>query len=123
MNYNRDIKPENFLLYKDNDEGHIKLIDFGLAKKLNKNELMTTPNGTPYYIAPEVLKGSYTTQCDTWSMGVIMYIMLSGKPPFGGKNNNEILNSVLNGSYDFKHPNWANISADAKDLVANLLNR
>lgn len=57
----RDIKPENFLLYKDNDDTHIKLIDFGLAKKVSKNELMTTPNGTPYYIAPEVLKGSYTT--------------------------------------------------------------
>jgi calcium-dependent protein kinase len=57
----RDIKPENFLLYKDNDDSHIKLIDFGLAKKVSKDELMTTPNGTPYYIAPEVLKGSYTT--------------------------------------------------------------
>jgi len=57
----RDIKPENFLLYKENDDSHIKLIDFGLAKKVSQNELMTTPNGTPYYIAPEVLKGSYTT--------------------------------------------------------------
>ena len=57
----RDIKPENFLLYKENDDSHIKLIDFGLAKKISPNELMTTPNGTPYYIAPEVLKGSYTS--------------------------------------------------------------
>ena len=57
----RDIKPENFLLLKENDDSHIKLIDFGLAKKVSPNELMTTPNGTPYYIAPEVLKGSYTT--------------------------------------------------------------
>ena len=56
----RDIKPENFLLFKENDESHIKLIDFGLAKKVNPKEIMTTPNGTPYYIAPEVLKGSYT---------------------------------------------------------------
>ena len=83
----RDIKPENFLLYKENDNSHIKLIDFGLAKKVTKNELMTAPNGTPYYIAPEVLKGSYTTQCDTWSMGIVLYIMLCGKPPFGGKTN------------------------------------
>lgn len=57
----RDIKPENFLLYKEDDDSHIKLIDFGLAKKVTKNELMTSPNGTPYYISPEVLKGSYTT--------------------------------------------------------------
>ena len=82
----RDIKPDNFLiggteLTKDN----IYIIDFGLAKRVNPKEVMNKPNGTPYYIAPEVLKGSYTTQCDLWSMGVIMYIMLCGKPPFGGK--------------------------------------
>jgi calcium-dependent protein kinase len=81
----RDIKPENFLLYKEDDDSHIKLIDFGLAKRVIPNEVMNKPNGTPYYIAPEVLKGSYTTQCDVWSMGVIMFIMLCGKPPFGGK--------------------------------------
>ena len=84
---------------------------------------MTTPNGTPYYIAPEVLKGSYTTACDNWSMGVVMYIMLSGKPPFHGKDNNEILNNVLHGSFDFKSPVWEQISDLAKDLIKNLLCR
>ena len=119
----RDIKPENFLLYKPNDETHIKLIDFGLAKKVDKNELMTMPNGTPYYIAPEVLKGSYTQGCDNWSMGVVMFIMLSGKPPYGGKNNNEILNNVLHGTFNFDHPAWEVISEQAKDLIRNLLQR
>ena len=57
----RDIKPENFLLFKENDDSYIKLIDFGLAKRVSQNEVMTAPNGTPYYISPEVLKGSYTT--------------------------------------------------------------
>lgn len=52
-----------------------------------------------------------------------MYIMLSGRPPFGGKNNNEILNNVLHGSYDFKHQNWENISDEAKDLISKLLER
>ncbi len=84
---------------------------------------MTTPNGTPYYIAPEVLKGSYTTQCDNWSMGVVMYIMLSGRPPFGGKNNNEILNNVLHGTFDFSATVWQSISSEAKDLISNLLQR
>ena len=84
---------------------------------------MTTPNGTPYYIAPEVLKGSYTTLCDNWSMGVVMYIMLSGRPPFGGKNNNEILQNVLKGSFDFSAPVWQSISDEAKDLITKLLNR
>ncbi len=84
---------------------------------MSKDELMTTPNGTPYYIAPEVLKGSYTTLCDNWSMGVVMFIMLSGKPPFPGKDNNAILNAVLNGEFDFKHPVWEVISDGAKDLI------
>ena len=51
-------------------------------------------------------------------MGVVMYIMMSGKPPFGGKNNNEILNSVLHGSYDFSATQWECISAEAKDLIS-----
>lgn len=119
----RDIKPENFLLYKADDDSHIKLIDFGLAKRVNPNEIMNKPNGTPYYIAPEVLKGSYTTQCDIWSMGVIMFIMMCGKPPFGGKTNKEIINNVLNGTYNMKSEVWANVSDEAKDLINKLLQR
>ena len=57
----RDIKPENFLLFKEDDDSYVKLIDFGLAKRVSRNEVMNSPNGTPYYIAPEVLKGSYTS--------------------------------------------------------------
>lgn len=119
----RDIKPENFLLYKENDESHIKLIDFGLAKRVSRDEVMNAPNGTPYYIAPEVLKGSYTTQCDNWSMGVVMFIMLSGKPPFGGRSNKEIIENVLKGSYNIQTSVWQNISEDAKDLINQLLLR
>lgn len=119
----RDIKPENFLLYKEDDDSHIKLIDFGLAKKVGANEVMNAPNGTPYYIAPEVLKGSYTTTCDNWSMGIVLYIMLSGKPPFGGKTNKEIIDNVLRGELQFTNPVWENISDQAKDLISQLLNR
>lgn len=119
----RDIKPENFLLYKPDDDSHIKLIDFGLAKQIESNEVMNAPNGTPYYIAPEVLKGSYTTQCDNWSMGVVLFIMMSGKPPFGGKSNKEIIDNVLKGSFNFDNPVWENVSDEAKDLISKLLNR
>lgn len=119
----RDIKPENFLLYKEDDAGHIKLIDFGLAKVVIPNEIMNKPNGTPYYIAPEVLKGSYTTQCDVWSMGVIMYIMLCGKPPFSGKTNKDIINNVLTGQYSLKNEVWNTVSAEAKDMISKLLER
>lgn len=118
-----DIKPENFLLFKENDDSYIKLIDFGLAKRVSKNEVMNAPNGTPYYIAPEVLKGSYTTQCDNWSMGVVLYIMLSGKPPFGGRSNKEIIENVLKGSYSLTSPIWEKISSSAKDLISKLLER
>lgn len=110
-------------MYKEDDDSHIKLIDFGLAKRVIPNEVMNKPNGTPYYIAPEVLKGSYTTQCDVWSMGVIMFIMLCGKPPFGGKQNKDIINNVLHGSYSFKSEVWTSVSADAKDLIGKLLQR
>lgn len=119
----RDIKPENFLLFKEDDDSYIKLIDFGLAKRVSKNEVMNSPNGTPYYIAPEVLKGSYTTQCDNWSMGVVMFIMLSGKPPFGGRSNKEIIDNVLKGSYSFNSSVWTGISKLAKDLISKLLDR
>ena len=84
---------------------------------------MNAPNGTPYYIAPEVLRGSYTTQCDNWSMGVVLFIMLSGKPPFGGKSNKEIIDNVLRGTYSFSNPVWENISDVAKDLISKLLER
>jgi len=119
----RDIKPENFLLFKENDDSYVKLIDFGLAKRVSKEEVMTAPNGTPYYIAPEVLKGAYTKQCDNWSMGVILFIMLSGKPPFGGKSNKEIIENVLKGQFSFKHAVWESISDNAKDLISKLLER
>ena len=119
----RDIKPENFLLFKEDDDSYIKLIDFGLAKRVSTNEIMTDPNGTPYYISPEVLKGSYTTQCDNWSMGVVLFIMLSGKPPFGGKANKDIIENVLKGEYSFKNPVWDQISDSAKDLISKLLER
>ena len=111
------------MLFKEDDDSYIKLIDFELAKRVSKNEVMNSPNGTPYYIAPEVLKGSYTTQCDNWSMGVVMYIMLSGKPPFGGRSNKEIIDTVLKGHYSFNSSVWNGISKQAKDLIAKLLDR
>ena len=62
---------------------------------------MNQKYGTPYYIAPEVIKRSYTEKCDIWSCGVILYILLCGKPPFKGKGAAEIMNNVLNGSPEF----------------------
>lgn len=117
----RDIKPENFLLYKDKKPDNIKLIDFGLAKKLSENEIMSNPNGTAYYIAPEVLKGEYTVKCDVWSMGVVLYIMLCGRPPFKGKSNPDIISSVLKGEYHFDYPAFESASEEVKDFISKCL--
>lgn len=77
--------------------------------------------GTPYYIAPEVLRGDYNEKCDIWSVGVILFIMLSGKPPFNGPTEDIILKRVKKGAWEMKGDAWQEISAEAKDLVAKLL--
>ena len=80
--------------------GSIKLIDFGLSRKLSAEERMSDVNGTPFYIAPEILKGTYGIEVDMWSLGVILYILLCGIPPFGGRSHKTILRKVRDGDYD-----------------------
>ena len=65
---------------------------------------MSSVNGTPFYIAPEILQGSYTEACDNWSLGVVLYVMVSGSPPFGGRNNQEILDNIKNSEVRFDYP-------------------
>lgn len=79
--------------------------------------------GTAYYIAPEVLQGKYTEKCDLWSIGVILYIMLSGKPPFSGKEDKIILQRVADGNYNLSGDIWAKRSEDSKDLIRKLMER
>ena len=117
----RDIKPENILLDDKSDDPLIKLIDFGGARYFSKNKKMTKVNGTPYYIAPEVLSEVYDEKCDIWSCGVILYILLCGYPPFNGDSDTDILKSVKKGTYDFPVEEWESISKNAKDLVSNML--
>ena len=69
---------------KNND--HIKIIDFGTSQVFNKDKRMHQTYGTAYYIAPEVLNQDYNEKCDLWSIGVILYVLLSGSPPFNGSN-------------------------------------
>lgn len=97
----RDLKPENFLFQDSSEDPEIKLIDFGLSKRFGVPDggtpkvKMNTIVGTPYYVAPEVLKGNYDFKCDIWSLGIILYILLCGYPPFEGDNHKEIFKNVL----------------------------
>jgi calcium-dependent protein kinase len=80
----RDLKPENLLLDKTAENPRVTIIDFGTSGVFDPNKKMSQKYGTPYYIAPEVLKKSYNQKCDLWSCGVILYILLCGYPPFNG---------------------------------------
>ena len=82
---------------------------------------MNRINGTPYYIAPEVLNESYDEKCDIWSCGVILYILLCGYPPFNGESDSDIMMAVRKGQYDFPVEEWSGISKEAKELVSNML--
>ena len=106
----RDVKPENIMLEDLKKLDQIKLIDFGVATRIkNLNEKLTEQVGSPYYIAPEVIKGSYNYKCDLWSTGVITYMLLSGMVPFQGTNSNEILTKVEAGNYEMKQ-GWQSVS-------------
>lgn len=97
------------LKYKD-DITNIKLIDFGLSKDYSLIKVMESPSGSPYYIAPEVLQSNYNEKCDLWSIGVVLYILLSGAVPFPGDSHKEIIENVLSGEYHFLHEPFKYIS-------------
>ncbi len=83
------------MLTKKNDPSNIKLIDFGTSKKFQKGDIFDIPLGTVYYIAPEVIRRKYDEKADIWSIGIILYILLCGYPPFNGENDLEIYKSIL----------------------------
>ena len=126
----RDIKPENILISKkekdlNSDEIYfwIKIIDFGTAKIFEKGEKEKKVVGSAYYIAPEVLKQNYNEKCDTWSVGVILYMFLTGRAPFDGKTQEEIINSIRKKNYDENNPKLLQRSPEVRDLISNLLNK
>ena len=122
----RDLKPENILLKDTSEDAEIKITDFGLSKifssDLEGEVTMKTACGTPGYVAPEVLMHDvYSSQVDLWSVGVIVYILLCGFPPFYGDNDNQMFRKIKAGQYKFLSPYWDPISADAKEFVSKLL--
>lgn len=116
-----DLKPENVMFESQANNNLVKIIDFGNSSFIKNEEKLTNKFGTVYYVAPEVLKCSYNEKCDVWSLGVILYVILSGKPPFDGVNDQAILKKVFEGKYSMDGPNWEGISEDAKDLITKML--
>ena len=103
-------------------DGHLKLIDFGLAySNQTPNSKMSDIVGTPYYVAPEVLKGKYGLKCDMWSLGVVLYVMLSGFLPFRGDTKDDVYKKVIRGDYSLSEKEWKKVSDNAKDLLKRLL--
>ena len=119
----RDLKPENILIVNKDKDGFptIKICDFGTSKIFEKGAVQRKLVGSSYYIAPEVLKKHYNEKCDIWSCGVILYILLSARPPFGGQDDNDIMERVATGVYDLESPPFDKVSASALDLIRKLL--
>lgn len=118
----RDLKLENWVLESGKDVwSPLKLIDFGLSTHYRAGERLTRVVGSSYYVAPEVLKKSYTEACDLWSLGVIVYMLLSGAPPFYGKNDEAIKASIVQGEYTFPHELFRDVSDEAMAFVSTLL--
>ena len=121
----RDIKPENILIPSGSgvniDYTLLKIIDFGASVLMKGGKKITFRFGTPYYIAPEVLKQSYNEKCDIWSTGVILYLLLVGSPPFDGDNDSEIWKKIINDEIDYSNPNMKSLSPEAIDLLQKIL--
>jgi len=117
----RDIKPENILFSKNGSYESLKLIDFGLSTGFKTDSKFRV--GSPYYMSPEIIEGNFSFKSDIWSVGVILYVMLTGYFPFNGKNNKEIFDQIKTQTYNYRHLNSSKCSDLAKDLVAKMLNK
>jgi serine/threonine protein kinase len=110
----RDIKPENIMI---TETDVVKLIDFGLSKVIKRSNLHQIA-GTPFYMAPEVVNGdSYGFKADMWSIGVLLYVMMSGYLPFNGKNTEKVFERIRVGKVNFDHVEFNSVSAEGKELI------
>lgn len=123
----RDLKPQNLMYCQSNqngeEKGQIKIIDYDLARVNHSPEWEgSTPCGTMYYMAPEVVHGeAYSLGIDCWSLGVILYILLSGELPFQGPDEMHIAALIRNGRYSLQGSAWEHVSNNAKNLIRGLL--
>ncbi|KAF8657998.1 hypothetical protein HU200_059458 [Digitaria exilis] len=117
----RDLKPENFLYANTSESSPLKVIDFGLSVCFKPGDRFSEIVGSPYYMAPEVLKRNYGQEIDIWSAGVILYILLCGVPPFWAETDEGIAQAIIRANIDFNREPWPKVSENAKDLVRKML--
>ncbi|OIT21345.1 PREDICTED: calcium-dependent protein kinase 24 isoform X2 [Nicotiana attenuata] len=117
----RDLKPENFLYANTSENAQLKAIDFGLSIFFEPGQRFGEIVGSPYYMAPEVLRRNYGPEVDVWSAGVILYILLCGVPPFWAETEEGIAHAIVKGTIDFNRDPWPRVSDEAKDLVKGML--
>lgn len=119
----RDLKPENFLFSDKSPNAVLKATDFGISTPFKAGQVFDEILGTAYYVAPEVLLKRYGPEVDLWSCGVILYVLLSGYPPFAGGSNEEIFRAILTAPLDFANEPWPSVSDAAKDCIRGMLER
>ena len=119
----RDLKPENILINENQDEVLVKIIDFDTATKLSENGTASGVYGTSFYMAPELLSASYNEKCDIWSIGIIMYILLTNTLPYSGKSDHQILSSIQKIHIDFDNHHLLSVSENGKNLLKRLLSK
>ncbi|CAI5468642.1 unnamed protein product [Closterium sp. Yama58-4] len=122
----RDLKPENILIAKpashSNEDVEVKIADFGLAIAVNEGKGIKGVVGSPFYMAPEVIKGKlYGVEVDVWSLGVILYTSLAGVLPFWGKGHQAVFTAICRAQPDFDRSPWPLISTEAKHLIRRML--
>lgn len=117
-----DLKTKNLLLKTQDNDDSVMLADFGFAMPVFAPKTLTKQCGTPYFVAPEILlREGYDQQADMWSVGVIMFCLLSGSLPFTGKRHLDLFKSIIAGEFEFDEKDWEEVSDDAKDLICKLL--
>jgi calcium/calmodulin-dependent protein kinase I len=118
----RDLKPENILMTSKKDDADIRILDFGLGKIIGPNEKCSEPYGTIIYCAPEIiLDYPYTKNVDSWSLGIITYIILYGRLPFWDKDRSKLSSKITKANPVYKPYGNIHISEEAKNFIQNLL--
>lgn len=119
----RHLRPENILLAKGLDYSDIRIINFPITLDWDNNNFLNEKFESPYFLAPEMftVTNKPNEKSDSWSCGAILYLLISGKVPFDGATDNEIIKNIKAGGLKFSEPIWGTLSDNAKDLISKML--